>query len=66
MKYMKELRQKAGLTQAELAERVGIGMNTIARYERGEMAPSIQIAHSIANALHVTEAELLNGPERQR
>ena len=65
MKYMKELRQKMGLTQAELAERVGIGMNTIARYERGEMAPSIQIAHAIAEALHVTEAELLNGPERQ-
>ena len=64
MKYMKELRQKAGLTQAELAERVGIGMNTIARYERGEMAPSIQIAHGIAEVLGVSEAELLNGPER--
>lgn len=65
MKYMRELRQKLGLTQAELSERVGIGMNTIARYERGEMTPSIQIANEIAQALHVTEAELLNGPERK-
>ena len=66
MKYMKELRQKAGLTQAELAERVGIGMNTIARYERGEMAPSIQIAHGIAEALGVSEATSRSQLQRAR
>ena len=61
MKGMGELRRKLGLTQAELAERVGVGVNTIARYERGEMEPSLKIAHTIANILGCTEADLLNG-----
>ena len=65
MKSMGELRRKLGLTQAELAERTGIGVNTIARYERGEMEPSLKNAHAIANVLGCTEAELLNGPAKQ-
>ena len=65
MKFLGAIRQKRGLTQAALAEMVGIGVNSIARYERGEITPSITIAHAIAEALHVSEAELLNGPERK-
>ena len=65
MKGMGELRRKAGLTQAALAEKVGVGVNTIARYERGEMEPSLKIAHVIAEVLGCTEAELLNGPAKQ-
>ncbi|MBQ7155512.1 MAG: helix-turn-helix transcriptional regulator [Synergistaceae bacterium] len=65
MKGMGELRRKLGLTQAELAEKAGVGVNTIARYERGEMEPSLKVAHAIANVLGCTEAELLNGPAKQ-
>lgn len=66
MKGMGELRRKAGLTQAALAEKAGVGVNTIARYERGEMEPSLKIAHIIAQILGCTEDELLNGPENQK
>ena len=65
MKGMGELRRKSGLTQAALAEKVGVGVNTIARYERGEMEPSLKIAHAIAEILGCSEAELLNGPAKQ-
>lgn len=65
MKAMGELRRKLGLTQAELAEKIGIAVNSIARYERGEMEPSLKVAHAIANVLGCTEAELLNGPAKQ-
>ncbi len=65
MKGMGELRRKLGLTQAELAEQVGVGVNTIARYERGEMEPSLKIAHAIANVLGCTETELLDGSTRK-
>ena len=58
-------RRKLGLTQAALAEQVGVGVNTIARYERGEMEPSLKIAHAIAGVLGCTEAELMNGPASQ-
>ena len=62
MRFLRDIRQKRGLTQAALSEMVGIGVNSIARYERGEVVPSIDIAHAIAKALGVTESELLNGP----
>ena len=65
MKGMGELRRRKGLTQAALAEKVGVGVNTIARYERGEMEPSLKIAHVIAEVLGCTESELLNGPAKQ-
>ena len=65
MKGMGELRRKSGLTQAALAEKVGVGVNTIARYERGDMEPSLKIAHAIAEILGCSEAELLNGPAKQ-
>ena len=65
MRGMGELRRKAGLTQAALAEKVGVGVNTIARYERGEMEPSLKIAHVIAEVLGCTESELLNGPAKK-
>ena len=52
-----------GFTQAELAQRVGVGENSIARYERNEMTPSLTVGHAIAEVLGVSEAELLRGPQ---
>lgn len=63
MKFLGKIRQERGFTQAELAEKVGVGVNTIARYERSEMTPSLTVGHAIANVLNVSEAELLNGPK---
>jgi putative transcriptional regulator len=37
---IKELRKHLGITQARLAEEVGVTPNTIARYERDELRPS--------------------------
>lgn len=62
MKYLGKIRRSRGLTQAELAQRVGVGENSIARYERNEMTPSLRIGHAIAEVLGVSEAELLRGP----
>ena len=38
--YIKSRRKNIGLTQKELAEKVGVSMNTVARWERGENEPS--------------------------
>jgi predicted transcriptional regulator len=40
-KELQELRKKVGLTQAELAERVGISQSLVARIETGQVNPSI-------------------------
>ena len=63
LKFLSTIRKKNGLTQADLADKVGVSLNSIARYERGEVIPSANIAHLIANVLGCTESELLNGPE---
>jgi transcriptional regulator with XRE-family HTH domain len=34
---LKQIRTRWGLLQREMAERVGVTSNTIARYERGEL-----------------------------
>lgn len=63
MKFLSAIRKKQGLTQSDLAQLVGLGMNSIARYERGEVQPSIEKAVAIAKALKVNVTELLNGAE---
>lgn len=66
MKYLAAIRKKQGLTQTDLAEKVGIGMNSIARYERGEVQPSVEVALMIAKALNVDLLELLEGAKSDR
>ena len=65
MKYLSYFRKKQGVTQAKLAEMVNIGVNSIARYERDEIKPSIETANVIAQVLGVTVEELLNGPSSE-
>jgi transcriptional regulator with XRE-family HTH domain len=44
---LRRLRQKLGLTQEELAREVGVARNSVARWERGEMAISEPAARLI-------------------
>ena len=46
-----ELREKHGLTQAELAERCGIDQADISRIERGSTSPTARTLQRIADAL---------------
>ncbi|MEG3145656.1 helix-turn-helix transcriptional regulator [Sphingomonas sp. RT2P30] len=48
---LKELRSAAGLTQAELAERVGVSRKTINTVENGVFVPSTVLALKLARAL---------------
>ena len=48
---LKELRVAAGLTQAELAERVGVSRKTINTVENGVFVPSTLLALKLAAAL---------------
>ena len=42
-KKLKEAREKKGLTQAQVAEKVGVHVNYFARIERGEASASQRI-----------------------
>ena len=58
-KNIKKARQKAGLTQAQLAQKAGIHVNYYARVERGEVNPSVDIVKNIAKALKVKSSDIL-------
>ena len=46
-----ELREKHGLTQAQLAERCGVDQGDISRIERGATSPTARTLQRIAEAL---------------
>lgn len=52
-------RSEAGLTQAQLAERVGVGTAFISRVERGQKMMKICTLYAMADALHVSCDALL-------
>jgi len=56
-------RRRAGLTQQQLAEKVGVGRVTIARLETGTRSPGVQLAIAIARELD-EPVETLFGGER--
>ena len=58
---LKEERRRAALTQGELAERAGVGINTIVRIETGEISePRVSTLRKLANALCVETRDLLD------
>ena len=55
---IKEFREKAGLTQADLAEKVDVRRETIVHLENGKYNPSLKLAMDIARVFDVTVEEL--------
>lgn len=60
---IKAARTKAGLTQAQLAERTGVAMITISQYERGIRQPRMEQLRKIAFALGLYISDLVDGTE---
>lgn len=53
------MREKLGLSQADLADRLGIGQNQIYRYETGQVEPSPTIIGMLAKEMDVSADWLL-------
>ena len=54
------LRQEKGLTQAQLAEAIGVANETISRLERGVSIPSLSTIEEISLALNVRLKDLFD------
>jgi transcriptional regulator with XRE-family HTH domain len=50
---VRELREKRGLSQRELAERLGTTQSAVARLEAGNVSPSLPTLDKLADALGV-------------
>ena len=57
---LKEKRTELGLTQAELAERVGVTRKTVNTVENGVFIPSTVVALKLAGALGCSVEELFS------
>jgi putative transcriptional regulator len=57
---LKDIRSAKGLTQAELAERVGVSRKTINTVENGVFIPSTLLAFTIAEILKLRVDEIFS------
>ncbi len=58
-------RKKAGLTQIELAEKLGVSIATLRRWEAGETAPTGTRIIELANLLGISPDDIIAGEESQ-
>ena len=60
-KFISELRRKAGLTQEQLGERLGVTNKTVSRWETGTYMPPIESLEVLSKELGVSINEIIAG-----
>lgn len=56
-------RERAGLTQQQLADKIGVSQKVVTYWERNDVALRADQISAITSALNISAAELLNGSE---
>ena len=54
-------RKEKNLTQAQLAEKLGVSNKTISKWETGKCMPDYSVVNRLCEALEITVAELMDG-----
>ena len=62
---LKAVRQKKGLTQAQLAQKMGLTLRAITYYEGESTNPSLQFIENAAKTLGVSQAALLGSDTKE-
>lgn len=63
---IKAARKKAGLTQLEFADKLGIGRSSLAQYEAGIYKPAIETIKTMADVLNITIPEIMGVARLER
>ena len=58
MPNLKELRERQFLTQGELAQKAGLGRDTVNQIERGKQKPYFRTVRKLAKALGVKPGDI--------
>lgn len=61
---LKQMRQSAGLTQSELAEKLRVSTSTVSMYEVGSRKPSFEILEQLADFFNVDTDYLMGKASR--
>jgi transcriptional regulator with XRE-family HTH domain len=62
---LRELRERAGWTQQQIADASGLTLNGVAQIERGVRSPSWEVVVALCEALDVECCEFLKEPKPQ-
>ena len=60
---LRAIRERAGLTQAEVARQVGVTRQTLIAIEQGRYSPTLELAFQLARVFRVSIDELFDYPE---
>lgn len=60
---IKQLRENRNMTQAELAQKLGLSSKTISKWETGKGLPDITLLQPLAQVLGISVIELMNGEQ---
>jgi transcriptional regulator with XRE-family HTH domain len=60
---IKQLRENRNMTQAELAEKIGVSSKTVSKWETAKGLPDISLLQPLALALGISVIELMNGEQ---
>ena len=63
-RLLQELRKEKGLTQEQLAERMGVARRTVSRWETGSNMPDLDILMELADLYTVDLREILSGERK--
>lgn len=63
---LRRLRKAAGVTQENLAEKIGISAVHLNRIEKGHSSPSAEVLFALADSLNVTADNLRQLPTESR
>ncbi len=66
LEQIKRTRKSKGLTQAELAERLGKSEMTIRRWESEERSPRMEEVQKIAQVFNISVSELLSDTTEEK
>ena len=60
-KFIADCRKEQGLTQAQLAEKIGVSDRAVSKWETGRSMPDSSIMLEVCDAIGINVNELLNG-----
>jgi putative transcriptional regulator len=62
---LREIRERSGLTQAEVAARIGVTRQTLIAIEQGKYSPTLELAFRLCNVYGVRIDDAFSYPEEE-
>ena len=64
--FIADKRREKNMTQAELAEKIGVSNKTISKWENGKCMPDYAVIQSLCEELGITVSELMDGEDASK